>query len=329
MSMIAPAPTLSVVVTLVSGRTDDLASCLKSLRSQEDPPMLEIVVPYDDPCSNVTRLAAMYPEVRFVPADGFDFEAARASGSHEPFDVLRTVGLKAARGEYVALTEDHATLSRDWCKTAVELLDQHPELGALGGALECGSNRMLNRAICYCDFGRYQNPLPEGPARFVSDSNVVYRSRALDEIKSVWDSRFREFPVHHALIEHGRPIWLTPRMTAWQNRVEMTLGEALKERYIWGRAFAGIRFDRSSLGRRLIYAGLTPALPVLLSYRLLRRASSSGPKRLGKLLPALPHIALLTSFWALGEFVGYSTGRAVAAPPPPARHPETTASPAS
>ena len=34
-------------------------------------------------------------------------------------------------------------------------------------------------------------------------------------------------------------------MTAWQNRVEMTLGEVLKERYIWGRAFAGIRFDRS------------------------------------------------------------------------------------
>ena len=125
-----PIPKLSVVVTLVSGRTQDLASCLESLRDQEDPPALEIIVPYDDPCDLVVRLAATYPEVRFVHADGLDFEAARASGSHEPFDVLRTVGLKAARGEYVALTEDHATLSRDWCKTAVELLAKHPELGA-------------------------------------------------------------------------------------------------------------------------------------------------------------------------------------------------------
>ncbi len=327
MSMMAPAPELSVVVTLVSGRTEDLASCLESLRDQEDPPSLEIVVPYDDPCRDVTRLAAAYPEVRFIPADGFDFEAARAGGSHEPFDVLRTVGLKAARGQYAALTEDHATLSRKWCKTAVDLLDEHPELGALGGALECGSTRMLNRAICFCDFGRYQNPLPEGPARFVSDSNVVYRALALDEIKDVWHSRFREFPVHHALVEHGRPIWLTPRMTGWQNRVEMTLAEALKERFIWGRAFAGIRFDRSAVIRRFIYAGLTPVLPFLLSFRLLRRASSIGPKRLGELIPALPHIALLTSFWALGEFVGYGTGRAAPAPPSRVRCPETAATP--
>ena len=67
MSISDPIPTLSVVVTLVSGRTEDLASCLQSLRDQEDPPSLEILVPYDDPCSDVTRLAETYPEVRFVP----------------------------------------------------------------------------------------------------------------------------------------------------------------------------------------------------------------------------------------------------------------------
>jgi hypothetical protein len=301
-------PTLSVVVTLVTGRMADLASCLQSLRDQEDAPALEIVVPYDGPCSDVTRLASSYPHVRFVHADGIDFAAARAGGSHEPYDALRTVGLKAAWGRYVALTEDHATLSPRWCRTAVEMLEQHPELGAVGGALECGSKRLLNRAIYYCDFGRYQNPLPEGPATFVSDSNVAYRRQALDDIRSIWDSGFHEFPVHHGLVEQGWPIWLTPRITAWQNRVEMTLGQALKERYVWGRAFAGIRFDDRSLGRRLVYAGLTPALPILLTLRLIRKAFSSG-KRLGEFLPALPYIALLTSTWASGEFVGYMTGR--------------------
>jgi hypothetical protein len=137
---------------------------------------------------------------------------------------------------------------------------------------------------------------------------VVYRAQALDEIRSVWDDGFHEFPVHHALVEQGWPIWLTPRTTAWQNRLEMTLAQALKERYIWGRAFAGIRFDDRSVARRLIYAGLTPALPIVLTFRLIRRALS-GRHRLGELLPALPYIALLTSFWASGEFVGYLTGR--------------------
>jgi hypothetical protein len=302
-------PKLSVVVTLVSGKPDDLANCLRSLRDQEDAPSLEILVPYDDPCSDVARLSNSYPNVRFLHAeDGLDFAAARASGSHEPFDALRTIGLNAARGRYVALTEDHATLARRWCRTLVDLLEERPDVGAVGAAIECGSKRILNRAICYCDFGRYQNPLPEGPAAFVSDCNVVYRGKALAEIRSVWENGFHEFPAHHALVERGWPIWLTPRATAWQNRVEMTLGEALKERYIWGRAFAGIRFDDRSVGQRLIYAGLTPALPVLLTLRLIHRALS-GTNRLREFLPALPYIALLTSFWAAGEFVGYLTGQ--------------------
>jgi hypothetical protein len=321
-------PTLSVVVTLVSGKTEDLANCLQSLRGQEDAPSLEILVPYDDPCSDVTRLANIYPDVRFLHAeDGLDFAAARASGSHEPFDALRTVGLKAASGRYVALTEDHATLSPQWCRTLVDLLEQRPHVGAVGAAIECGSNRVLNRAVYYCDFGRYQNPLPEGPAAFVSDCNVVYRGQALEEVRSVWENGFHEFPVHHALVERGWPIWLTPRTVAWQNRVEMTLGEALKERYIWGRAFAGIRFDDRSMGRRLIYAGLTPTLPIILTFRLIRRALS-GRRRLGEFLPALPYIPLLTSLWALGELVGYASGRANSIPSSPARHPETTGSPA-
>jgi len=325
MSFSDRAPTLSIVVTLVSGRTEDLASCLDSLRDQEDPPAQEVLVPYDDPCSAVTRLAEIYPLVRFLRAGGADFAAARASGSHEPYDALRTIGLKASRGCYVALTEDQATLEPRWCRTLVDLLEAHPELGAVGGAIACGSNRVLNRAICYCDFGRYENPLPEGPAAFVSDSNVVYRRAALDAIRGVWESGFHEVPVHRALVERGWPIWLTPRATAWQNRPEMTMGAALKERYVWGRAFAGIRFESRSVGRRLTYACLTPALPVLLTFRLIRRAFA-GRHRLGDLQPALPYVAVLNLAWACGEWVGYATGRAAPLRSSPARCLETVAS---
>ncbi len=243
-------------------------------------------------------------------ADGLDFAAARAAGSHEPFDALRTVGLKAARGRFVGLTEDHATLAPQWCRTAAELLVEHPKLGAIGGAIECGSSRLLNRAVYYCDFGRYQKPIPEGPAVFVSDSNVAYRREALEEIRSVWEGGFHEFPVHRALGERGWSIWLTPRMTAWQHRVEMTLGQALRERFVWGRAFGGIRFDRESVGRRLTYACLCPALPLLLTMRLARKALSGGRRRFAEFLPLLPSIGLLTSVWACGEWIGYTTGRA-------------------
>ncbi len=308
MNAVDPRPMLSVVVALISGRTDDLAATLQSLRDQDEPPSLEILVPYDDPCRDVARLAERFPEVRFLHAEGLDSAAARAGASREHHDTLRTIGLRAARGRYVALTEDHAPLDPTWCRELVELLDQHPELAALGGAVECGSKRLLNRAVYYCDFGRYQNPLPEGPAEFVSDSSVVYRREALDAIRSVWDGDYREHTVHQALVGRGLQIWLTPRVAAWQTRGALTPGEALRKRYVWGRSFAGIRVAGAPASRRLIYAALTPALPAVLTYRLVRKALSR-PGRRGEFLAALPYIALLNATWAWGELVGYATGR--------------------
>jgi hypothetical protein len=188
-------------------------------------------------------------------------------------------------------------------------MDEHPELAALGGAVECGSDRLLNRAVYYCDFGRYQNPVPEGPAEFVSDSSVVYRREALEAIRDEWAGDYREHTVHRALVGRGLQIWLTPRVAAWQTRGTLTLGEALRERYVWGRSFAGIRVAAAPSGRRLIYAGLTPLLPIVLTHRLVHKALSR-PGRLGEFLVALPYIALLNTTWAWGEFVGYITGRA-------------------
>ena len=213
------------------------------------PAALEIIVPYDDPCDDVTRLAARYPEVRFVHADGLDFDAARASGSHEPFDVLRTVGLKAARGRL------RCTDRRP--RDARSAVVPHPgpitrrasragPLGAPGVRVEpCAESGHL-----YCDFGRYQNPIPEGPARFVSDSNVVYRRTALEEIRASGTVASASSRSIRRWSRRGRPIWLTPRVTAWQKSGSRDdAGRGDQGTYIWGRAFAGIRFDRRSVGR--------------------------------------------------------------------------------
>jgi hypothetical protein len=320
-------PMLSVVVTLVTGKIQDLACCLESLHGQEDPPSLEIVIPYDDPCHDVTRLAEIYPDVRFIRAEGLDTASSRDDGISVHHNALRTIGLKAARGRYVALTEDHATVGPQWCRILVGLLEEHPELGAIGSAVECGSNRLLNRAVYACDFGRYQNPVPEGPAAFVSDANVVYRRAVLDEIRGVWDGSYDEYTVHRIMVEQGHPIWLTPRAAAWQNRGEMTLARAMKERYLWGRLFAQIRVEGITLGRRWIYACLSPSLPVVLTLRLLRRALCH-PQSLGEFLAVVPHVALLNSAWACGEFAGYATGRSAQAPSAARHRPETTAAPA-
>jgi hypothetical protein len=327
MTTIESAPELSVVIGLISGRIEDLSACLRALDRQEDAPRFEILVPYDDPCAAVTRLQQNYPAVRFLHAHGLDSAQARAGASREHHDTLRTIGLRVACGRYVVLTEDHAVQDPRWCRALVDALEAHPEVAAFGGAVDCQSSRLLNWAVYFCDFGRYQNPVPEGPAHYVSDSNVAYRREALSAVQAAWDSDYRETVVHRALVEKGDQIWLTPKAVVWQARSGLRLGAALRERYVWGRSFAWARVLGAPLSRRAIYAAFSFVLPFLLTFRLARVAFSRGRSR-SMFFACLPLVFLLNVVWAYGEFVGYATGRPAAAASAPPRYPETTPSPA-
>jgi len=300
-------PALSVVVALISGEVEDLRHCLQALHAQDSPLAFEVIVPYDPPVADVLRLQAEFPAVRFLPAEGIDTAAARRGASREHHDTLRTIGLRAARSSLVVLTEDHAHVARDWCREMVAALERHPLAAAVGGAVECGSTRLLNRAVYYCDFGRYQNPLPEGPAEFVSDSNVAYRRDLLEEIRDVWQGDYHETEVHWALVRSGRALVTTPRVIVWQSRGALGLGAALRERYVWAKSFAGTRVRGASAGRRLVLAALSPLLPFVLTARLVRGASARG--RASELAGALPLVFVLECAWGLGELAGYASGR--------------------
>jgi GT2 family glycosyltransferase len=302
----ADGPALSVVVGLIAGRVDCLETCLEALSGQNGAVKLEILVPWDDPVAPVTGLAARFPAVRFLHAAGLDSAAARAGASREHHDTLRTIGLRAARGPVVALTEDHARVAGDWARALLDALERHPEAGAVGGAVDCDNDGALYRAVYYCDFGRYRNPLTEGPAWFVSDSNVAYRREALDLVADAWAGDYHETAVHDALVRAGRTLVLTPAAVVWQKRRGLTFGMALKERWVWARSYAGTRVHGRGLAARLPLAAGTPLLPFLLTWRIVRRAMHGGWG--GEILPLVPLLLLLHTAWAAGECAGYLTG---------------------
>jgi len=298
---------LSVVVALISGKREDLERCLQALSSQRGAPDFEVLVPYDDAVAEVQELAPRFPDVRFLRAEGLDTRAARAGASREHHDTLRTIGLRAARGEIVALTEDHAVATSTWCADMVAALAAHPRAAAVGGAVECGAETLLARAVYHCDFGRYQNPLPEGPAQYVSDSNVAYRREALESVRDAWDNDYHETIVHGALVARGFEILLTRRSEVAQVRTGLRLGQALRERFVWGRSFAGTRVAGAPFARRAVFAAMSVLLPFVLTLRLVRGALARKRDVAG-FLACLPVVFLLQIGWALGEFVGYSTG---------------------
>jgi GT2 family glycosyltransferase len=297
---------MSVVVGLISGKKEDLRRCLKALRSQSLALPLEILVPYDDPCAAVATLAEEFPGVRFLRAEGLDTAAARAGASREHHDTLRTIGIRAATGDVIALTEDHAHTAATWCEEMVAALERHPSAAAVGGAVECDDASLLAWAVWFCDFGRYQNPLPEGRSEFVSDSNVAYRRAALEKVGAAWRDDYHETAVHWAMVAAGFELCTTPRVVVWQARSGLTLGDALRERFVWARSFAGTRARMAGGAKRWIWAALSPLLPLVMTLRLARTAFARG-RHVGRFVAALPLIALLQAVWALGELVGYVT----------------------
>ncbi len=303
---------LSVVVA----PTEDglfMKEALAALAVQEITTPFEVIVPVDQSIQGVEALRRAYSDVRFIEVKGaMDLSESPDIGiAHLGIDRRRAAGLAAARGEIVALTEEHARPARNWC---ARLLESHLSPHAvIGGAIENAAPRSVNWALYFLDAGRYQNPLPEGPSRFVSDVNVSYKRRHLEKIRPLWEDMYHETGVHDAIRAAGETLWLTPKLVVWQDRGKIGLGRALRERFAWARLYAGRRSQEVSGASRCGLVLGSPLLALVLPVRAGRTTFARGRHRRA-FLKALPILLLMSSVWAIGEFTGYLTGRATKAP---------------
>lgn len=304
-------PILSVVVAIVSDTTDPqagvghLAGCLKALSHQVDAPPMELIVPYHEKdVDGIENLQDQFSHVNFVPVTDLK-TSSRKDGSREHHDTLRARGLLAAQGDLVALMEDHARPDKNWCANIFAA--HRASYAAIGGAIENGIDRPLNWAVYYCDFGKYQNPLPSGESSFASDANVSYKRSALETIRTTWEQSFREVVVNGTLMSCGNKIALRPDIIVYQHRSDLRLSHALRERFIWGRSYAATRRALLSNPKRVVYAALSPLLPGILMLRMTVTAWKRR-RHFGKLLKSCHLIFLLLISWSLGECVGYLRG---------------------
>ena len=263
-------PVLSVVVAIVSDTTrradaSHLGPCLEALLRQTGAPPLEIVVPHHPSLEGIAEVQRQYPSVRFLRCGDLRTYTGRP-GSREHHDELRARGLAAARGSIVALIEDHGVVAPDWAARLIEGF-AGPYAG-LGGAIENGVDRPLNWAVYFCDFLRYQNPLPQSETTTVSDANVAYRRTALDSVQPIWEEIFHEASVNGALQVRGEKLAFAPRAVLYQRRQALRLGPALKERFVWGRSYGATRARLAGGARRLFWCAFAPGLPVLMMARM-------------------------------------------------------------
>ncbi len=301
------SPLLSVVVVIVSDTTSSqrtakyLGRCLDALSHQVDAPPTEIIVPYLPPVDGLDQVKREYPQVNFIPVD-LPQSPHAAVGNREHHDQLRARGLVHASGDIIGLLEDHAIPDPKWC-AAVVAANAEIDFAAVGGAIENDIDRALNWAVYYCDFGKYQNPVLAGESSFASDANIAYKRAALESIRPVWQDVFRETLVNWALSQRGGKIALSPDMIVYQHRSDLRLDDAVRERFVWGSSYATSRAQMITGTKRMMYAVLSPLLPLVLVSRMTANAVRKK-RNLRAFFGALPLTTLLTIGWACGEFVG-------------------------
>jgi hypothetical protein len=297
-------PDLSIVMTIVDGEAA-LVRALEALRRQTDPPILEIIVPFDDTIADTANLAPRFPEVRFVPLGSLSPPGVALGpfAQHAIYDRRRAGGLRAATGRLVAMLEDRGLPRNDWARAMVGLHDASPR-AVIGGAIANGATGSLRWALFFCDFGRFQPPLEQDDAEYVTDINICYRSDAIESVRELWEDRFLESRVNWALRRRGNKLQLSDKALVVHERAEIGLGAVLRERIGWGRVFGQVRGRETTPMRCLIWAAVSPVIPLVLFTRHFRRQLAKG-HHLREFVQAMPAMLLLLHCWVLGEFVGY------------------------
>lgn len=298
---------LSVVVTIVDGG-DTLVRHLEALTAQTGGHRLEVLVPYDHLSAGAAGLAERFPAVRFIDL-GIVLDGAQPRNPlelHAFYDLRRAEALKRATAPLIAITEDRGIPRSDWAAAMIRLHADHPD-AVIGGAVENGVDRLVNWAIFFCDFGRYQPPLDQADPEYVTDTNICYKRAPLMAIRELWEAAYQEPVVNWSLRRSGAGLRISDAARTVQHRPPIGLAAAASERYHWARLFGMIRSRDLSRGAVVKLAVLAPALPMVLFVRHFRRQLSKG-HHLGAFLGAAPVTVFLLMCWSAGELAGYLQG---------------------
>ncbi len=217
---------------------------------------------------------------------------------------LRHRGYAAARGNIVAVTEDHCEPVGEWARRIVQAHAEHPEVAAIGGTVE---NAAPDHLMDWAYYFVTQMPWipPPDPTFLVGHTNLSYKRWAAQAMP--WDGPLSiEILYNRELRRQGHAVSADDRIRV---RHDLCLGVAATHvlEFHNARTVAGICRDR--LGPR-DWMRIAAPLPLAV-YRAARDVKKGLRKRVprGTLLRAVPLIASLHLVHVAGEMVGYATGQ--------------------
>ncbi len=294
MKRIKNQPSLSVVVASGAGG-DFLFRCLNSLKQQTILQGVEVIVV--DRCGGATRVRIQQncPFVTLV----------RADLDHRPsIPELRLLGAKEARGDIVAIIEEHCVAPPSWLET-IQSSFRDGDVAIGGPILDHGYSRLRDWVVYFSEYHNYLPPWSDGQRYMLNGANIAYDHKKLLKYKDVLTSGYWEVVLHPLLAKEGT-FRSVPRMGVYHTG-PFNYGYYLRQRYLLSRVWGGTQKDRVSLAKRLVYLVGAPIFPCLLLARIAHRVIRSG-HHFGKFLFSLPLLFLVTTAYVSGEWLGYLSG---------------------
>ena len=290
--------TYSVVIGRVSTEDDErILETLESLYNQDEDPPLEVLLA-DRISDHVSqRIHSEYPDVTIIECP-----------STTDLPTMRTLATRQAAGDFVLVTEDHCVPPRDWLKQFARAFAEHPEASAIGGSVVNGvTDTALDWATFLCEYAPMSPPIKSGPTPNLAGMNVAYRRGIFEEVdEQILTSGFWETTLHPLLHKRGHILVADGRVRIFHCK-KFSLRLFLRQRFVYSRYYAGIRFASGQKAKRLTYALASVVLPPLLTFRFFQNARHKVSVR-AHLARAAPYLMLFYLVWGVGEAWGYLFG---------------------
>jgi hypothetical protein len=219
---------------------------------------------------------------------------------------LRGHAYREARGDVVAITEDHCVPHHDWIPAILEAHREHPEAAVIGGAIENGTpDTIVDWASFFITQGPFLAPLGDpATAPIAGQANVSYKRRALEGLTDD-DLGAMELLHNRRLRERGASLLGDERIVV-DHYQSIGLRETSLIHFHNGRAIAGFRRRRMGPQEWLNVGGAT--LQPYVRTAWITRAVAAKGRYLRQLATSLPLVVWLQFCHAAGAFIGYTLG---------------------
>jgi len=272
--------------------------------------ILATIEPWPDLANCLTvlapQVAAVGGEIIVGDGHGAGLDASNAAGSEHLSWVrvpgasvfeLRARAVERARGEIIALTEDHCIVGQDWCQQILEAFAANPSAMAVTGPVLNGSvDHLIDWANFLHSFGSVFPPVNKGQRERVPPAaNVAFRRSAIDAAGGPLPAGRIELEISPQLFRDER-FYVHEGITVTHVQSH-GFWRTLRAHFDNGRSTTGL--SRVPLSSRQAPWNL---------FRGCLRSMSSEARRSAPVRAALPLMFLLSCCHAAGEVAGIVAG---------------------